>query len=49
MDSNYYIKMSMLCVNCLFFFKLVHYRSSEITLQQKDIEREWLENNNEIM
>jgi hypothetical protein len=25
------------------------FRSSDITTQQKDLEREWIENNNEIM
>lgn len=29
--------------------KFFTYRSLDITSQQKDIEREWLENNNEIM
>jgi hypothetical protein len=50
MDLNSYMKTSMLLFGLIeFFFKMVYSRSSEITSQQKDFVREWLENNNEIM
>jgi hypothetical protein len=32
-----------------FSYSTIYCRASEITTQQKDLEREWLENNNEIM
>ncbi len=42
------MKMSMFIFE-ICFCEIIYYRSSDIILQQKDIEREWLENNNEIM
>jgi hypothetical protein len=49
MDFNYYMKMSKLLVGFILMMFFFSSSSSEIILQQKAIEREWLENNNEIM